>query len=101
MSQNGFSLAFCHLIAVRVGHFELGFGVRCYLDEPEVATAVQMLEDGATQRTVAERLEVGRSVVARLSVRLQETGEYRRRPGQQRTRIVIFGTWHVVIVGLV
>ncbi len=70
-------------------NFEIGFGVRRYLNEPEVASAVQMLEDGVTQRTVAERLGVSRSVVARLWIRFQESGRYRRRPGQGHGRATI------------
>ena len=63
-----FLLSFCHLIAVVAWlvTFEIGCGVGRYLNEPEVVRAVQMLEDGATQRTVAERLGVSCSVVARL-----------------------------------
>ncbi len=58
--------------------FEISFGVRRYLNETEVVRAVQMLEGAASQRTVAERLGAKRSVVARLCIRLQETGRYRR-----------------------
>ncbi len=57
---------------------EIGFGFTRYLNEPEVPRAVQMLEDGAIQRSVAERLGASRSVVARLWIPFKET----RRPGQ-------------------
>lgn len=60
---------------------------RRYLSVPDVTRAVQLLEDGATQRTVAERFGVARSVIARLWTRFQETGLYSRRPGQGRGRI--------------
>ena len=81
-------LAFCHLIAVVGPILKFGFVVRCYLliNEPEVAKAVQMLEGGATQRTVAEKFAVSRTVVARLWIRFEETRRYRRRPGQGRGR---------------
>lgn len=61
--------------------------VRRILREPEVARAVQLLEEGAVQRVVADRLGVARSVIARLWRRYQETGRYTRRPGQGRPRI--------------
>ena len=60
---------------------------RRFLSVIEVARAVQMLEDGATQRTVAERFGVSRSIIARLWTRFQDTGRYSRRPGQGRQRI--------------
>jgi transposase len=56
------------------------------LNEPEMARAIQMLEDGATMRTVAERFDVSASVVHRLWTRYRETGLYHRRPGQGRKR---------------
>ncbi len=31
---------------VAFGHFEIDFGVRSYVNEPEVARAVQILQDG-------------------------------------------------------
>ena len=60
--------------------------VRRYLREPEVARAVQMLEDGQTQRRVAAIVGVSPSVIARLWNRYQTTGGYGRRPGQGRRR---------------
>lgn len=60
--------------------------VRRVLTEPEVARAVQLLEDGASMRTVAERFQVSPSVVHRLWTRYRETGLYRRRTGQGRKR---------------
>ncbi len=66
--------------------FEIVFGVGRYFNELGMARAVQMLDDGATERTVAERLGVSRSVVARVWIRFQETGKYRRRPGKGRGR---------------
>ncbi len=71
-----------------LGHFcNIGFGVRRYLNEPEVARAVHMVEDAATQRTVAEMLTVSRSVLARIWIEFLETGRYTgRRPGQGRGR---------------
>ena len=55
---------------------------RRYLDPADVARAVQLLEDGNTQREVARRLAVSRSVISRLWTRYQETGECSRRPGE-------------------
>ena len=101
-------LAFCHLIFLLfLVICEIGFGVRRYLNEPEMARAVQTLEAGATQRTVTEKPGVSRSVVA------LDYGYYSKNPEgtegdlskdmgeqQQRFRIIISGTWHVVILGL-
>lgn len=60
--------------------------VRHFLNSPEVARAVQMLEDGFTQRQVGERLGVSRSVVARPWRRSQDAGDYVRRQNQGRRR---------------
>ena len=59
---------------------------RRFLSVPEVARAVQMLEDGSTQILVAQRLCVSRIVVERLWRRYQETDGYTRRQGQCRQR---------------
>ena len=56
-----------------------------HLDLPDVARAVQLLEDGERLRVVARRLDVSPSVVSRLWRRYQETGEYTRREGQGRS----------------
>ena len=58
---------------------------RRHLDHPDVATAVQLLEDGERLRVVARRLYVSSSVISRLWRRYQETGEYTRREGQGRS----------------
>ena len=63
------------------------YGVRRFLEEVEVAKAVVLLESGYTQRIVAERFDVSRSVVARLWRRYQETGEFTRREEQGRHRM--------------
>lgn len=60
--------------------------VRRHLNPPEVARAVQMIQDGHSQRNVARTLDVSQSVIARLWARYQETGQYTRRPGQGRSR---------------
>jgi len=60
---------------------------RRHLNEAEVARAVQLLEDGATVRTVAQRIGVSPSVISRLWTRYRETGCYSRRPGQGRNRV--------------
>ena len=59
---------------------------RRFWSPPEVARVVQRVEDGSTQRLVAQRLGVSRSVIGRLWRRYQETGGYSRRPGQGRLR---------------
>ena len=46
-----------------------------------------MLEDGTSQRSVAERFRVSQSVILRLWTRFQETGRYTRRPEQGRQRM--------------
>ena len=63
------------------------YGVRQFLEEVEVAQAVVLLESGYTQRTVVERFDVSRSVVARLWARYQETDESTTREGQGRHRM--------------
>ena len=60
--------------------------VRRHLQENEVARAVQMIEDGLTQRQVAVCLGVSRSVVSRLWNRYQQTRSYSRCPRQGRHR---------------
>ena len=54
---------------------------RQHLDLPGVARALQLLEYGERLRVVARRLDVSPSVVSRLWIRYQETGEYTRREG--------------------
>ena len=56
------------LLSASLAIFEIGYGVRRYLNETEVDRVVQMPDDGVTQRTVAERVGVSRSVVARLRI---------------------------------
>ena len=60
--------------------------VRRHLSSNEVARAVQMVEDGRTQRQAANALGVSQSVIGRAVQRYQETGQYTRRPGQGRPR---------------
>ena len=55
---------------------------RHLLGLPDIARAIQMIEDGSTQRQGAERFCVSRSVVARLCRWYQETGGYSEKPGQ-------------------
>ena len=54
-----------------------------FLSLPEVARAVQMLEDGSTLRLVGVS---SISVIGRLWTRYQETDGYFRKPGQGRLR---------------
>ncbi len=60
--------------------------VKRYLQEPEIARAVQMLEDGQSHTRAAGGLGVSRSVVARLWIRYRATGRYARYPRQGRSR---------------
>ena len=57
-------------------------------EEVVVAQAVALLQIGYTQRIVAERFDVSRSVVARLWRRYKETGEFTRQEGQGRHRMM-------------
>ena len=59
---------------------------RCCLDPADVARAVQLLEDGNTQREVARCFAVSHSMISWFWTRYQKTGEYSRRPGQGRNR---------------
>ena len=58
--------------------------VRHHLYSEETVRAVQMIEDGFSQRRVARALGVSPCVVNRLWARYLDTGSYRRRPGQGR-----------------
>ena len=62
-------------------------GVRVHLSAVHVARAVQLLEDGSTQRMVAQRFGVSPSVINRLWRRYQNDDIYTRRPGQGRPRL--------------
>jgi transposase len=64
--------------------------VRHFLDQYQVARAVQLLEDGQTHRAVANRFGVSPtppSVIIRLWRRYQDEGIYTRRRGQGRHRM--------------
>lgn len=61
--------------------------VRRHFDPNEVATAVQLLEDGERARVVVRRFDVSPSLVYRLWTHYQETGQYTRRQGQGRSRM--------------
>lgn len=80
-------MAFCQFLLCCLTFIALSAGVRRYLTEPEVARAVQLVEDGLPQRQVARRFGVSPSVINRLWIRHQEEGLYTRRPGQGRRRI--------------
>ena len=49
-----------------------------YLDLPNVAKAVQLVNDGERLQVVAQRFDVSPTVVSRLCRRYQETGQYTR-----------------------
>lgn len=58
-----------------------------HLNENQVAQVIALLEDGRSQRYVANRFNVSQSVVSRAWTRYQDTGLYRRRRGQGRRRV--------------
>ena len=60
---------------------------RRHMGLPDVARALQLIEDGERLRVVARTLGVPPSVVSRLYRRYQETGEYTRRQGEGRSRM--------------
>ncbi len=94
-------MASCWRFVILLVICEIGCGVRRYLNEPEVARAVQMLEDGAAQKTIAERLGVNRSVVARLWIRdwkiQKKTWARTWETHNSAPGSLSLGTWHVVI----
>lgn len=61
--------------------------VRQFLSEVDTVRAIQLLEDGSTQRMVARRFGVSPSVINRLWRRYNDDGLYTRRPGQGRGRM--------------
>jgi len=58
-----------------------------HLSENQVAQVIVLLEEGRSQRYVANRFHVSQSVVSRAWARYQETGHYQRRRGQGRRRV--------------
>ena len=60
--------------------------MRPFLNPPEVAQVVQLLQDGTSMRAVARRFDVSPSTISRAWRRFQETGSYSRRAGQGRRR---------------
>ena len=72
-------------LCVILGFIVTSYGVRRFLEEVEVAQAVAFLESGYTQRIIAERFDVSRSVVARLWRRYQETGDLLDEKGKADT----------------
>ena len=55
----------------------LSTAVRHYFGETEVTRALQMLEDGMSQRRFAKRFGVSQSVILRLWTRFQETDTHK------------------------
>ena len=76
----------CAKILILSCVFGLLLAVRHHFNSLETARAVQMIEDGLSQRRVARYLGVSPSVINRLWARYLETGNYNRRPGQGRPR---------------
>lgn len=66
--------------------YGLSVTVRHHLSHLDTVRAVQMVEDGLSQRRVARILGVSPSVVNRLWNRYVDTGSHQRRPGQGRPR---------------
>lgn len=60
--------------------------MRRHLVPEEVTRAVTLLEEGFTQRYVAERLRVSQPVVCRLWNRYRELNTFKRRPGSGRQK---------------
>lgn len=56
------------------------------LTEPETVRALTLLDEGYSQRHIANLLGVNHSTISRVLKRFNETGSYRRRPGQGRKR---------------
>lgn len=57
------------------------------LTEIQSAQIVALLEAGLSQSDISRRMGIHRSTVSRVFSRYEETGSYRRRPGQGRHRI--------------
>ena len=74
-------------VSFRIGCWPLMVGARRYLDPLVVARVMQMIGDGDRLRVVARRLDMSPSVVNRLLRNYQETWEYTRRQGQDRSRM--------------
>ena len=74
----------CAKILILSCIYGLSVTVRHHLNSEETARAVQMIEDGFSQRQVAHTLGVFPSVVNILLARYLEIGNYSRRPGQGR-----------------
>lgn len=60
--------------------------VRHQLSQTDSVRIVTLLQEGHTQRQVAEHMGVAQSVVSRAWTRFRETGQHQRRPGQGRRR---------------
>lgn len=60
---------------------------RRHLDEIQIARAVTFLQEGRSQRYVAQLLQTSQPVLHRLWTRFREAGIVRRRPYPQRQRI--------------
>jgi transposase len=58
-----------------------------HLNNEEAVRAIALIEDGRSQRYVANLLGVQQSTISRVVQRYRETGQYSRREGQGRRRI--------------
>ncbi|KAF2887211.1 hypothetical protein ILUMI_18962 [Ignelater luminosus] len=56
------------------------------LNRDDAVRAATLIQEGKSEQYVANLLGVNQSTISRLSKRLQETGDVRRRPGQGRKR---------------
>jgi len=81
----GVYIFFIQLVATIdfVSHFNRIMAV----NENDSARIVALLEEGFSQRYVAERLGINRSTVSRIWNRFRETGRYGRRIGSSRGRV--------------
>ncbi|KAF2893639.1 hypothetical protein ILUMI_12534 [Ignelater luminosus] len=65
------------------------------LNRDNAIRAVTLLQERRSQQYVANLLGVNQSTISRLSRRLRETGDVRRRPGQGRKRATSNRSPHV------
>ncbi len=79
------------LVFINVACASLLLGMRRYLQQHEVESLIQMLEDGITQRDTAAAFGVTQSVVSRAWNRYLASGGYVSRPGQGRLRCTTAG----------
>lgn len=68
-----------------------------HTSEAKAAQVVALLQEGLSQRVVAQRLNLSRAAVRRVYQRFLETGQYRRRPGSGRQRVTTERDDHFIV----